>query len=84
MGLSYLSKIDPIFPKALHHIMMSVIHQTKPVCVGVHHLEGFQDPSTFGRVTRCLKIPTNFGTPCRMQVEQQLLITCLLVHSEVP
>ena len=44
---------------------MSVIHQKKPKTFYFHHVEGYQDPSTWARVKGGVKKYTNFWTPCR-------------------
>ena len=41
-----------------------VIHQTKPIDVGVQHAKGFWDWSTYRADTSHLKIHTNFWTHC--------------------
>ena len=85
MGLQYLSKIDPIFPRALHHIMMSVIHETKPVSMRIHYVKGFHDPSTYAREKWGVKISTNFWTPCSfgqiMVVSAEITFYLLKQHS---
>ena len=43
---------------------MSVIHQKKPDPLDFHHVEGYQDPTTWARVKGGVKMLLNCWTPC--------------------
>ena len=45
------------------HEPSSIIHQKKPKTLGYHHVEGYQDRSTWARVKGGVKNHTNFWTP---------------------
>ena len=48
------------------------MHQKKPETLGYHHVEGYQDPSTWAKVRGGVKMHTNLWTPCMCQILQSM------------
>ena len=61
-----------------------VIHQTKPIDVGVHYAKGFWDWSTYRADTSHLKIHTNFWTHCSLGICTFLNLSVLMSFQLLP
>ena len=64
------------------HETSSIIHQKKPDPLDFHHIEGYQDTSTWARVKGGVKMLLNFWTPGRRQLNVNSTTLFLLTLSD--
>ena len=53
----------PIFSRALNHIKISMIHQTKPTSMGIDHAKGFKIRQPIPKLRGWLLLTVTFGHP---------------------